>query len=337
MRAAFIAGRDQIEVRDIDTPALQAGDVLVRVHNCGICGSDLHALRGDLPPRSSFPCGHEVSGEVVAVAGVDSVSVGDRITLAAASGCGECPYCTLGAEHLCQRRSFLGMTYAGGMAEYVRVPAKAAHKLPHGLDYELGALAEPLAIPVHGLHLANLRGGQRVLVLGAGAIGLLTVLAAKVLGAGEVFCTYRYSHQGDAALAVGATDVYEATESGMDAIRRDLSGRPIDLVVEAVGGQADTLEQAISLVGPGGRVLVLGIFSRPRVINPLLMALRELHLLATQGYRRNDMETALRMLAADPDRARKIISHRLPLQAAAEAFRIPADKSSGSLKVQVTA
>ncbi len=341
MRAAFIAGRDQIEVRDIDVPALDTGDVLVRVRNCGICGSDLHALRGDLPARKSIPCGHEVSGEIAAVAtDVTGFAVGDRVTLAAATGCGACSYCTRGAEHLCQRRSFLGMTYPGGMAEYVRVPAKAVHTLPDGVDYELGALAEPLAIPVHGLHLANLKAGERVLVLGAGAIGLLTTMAAKAMGAGEVVCTYRYPHQRDAALAVGAEGVYEATELGMDGLRRDLPGHPIDLVVEAVGGQADTLEQAISLVKPGGRVLVLGIFSQPKAINPLLMALREVHLFATQGYcqspERSDVATAIEILAGDPGRARGIISHRLPLDEAAEAFRIASDKSSGSLKVQVT-
>jgi L-iditol 2-dehydrogenase len=340
MKAAFIVAREQIEVWEVALPTPEAGEILVRVRSCGICGSDLHAYRGELPARPHIPCGHEIAGEVAAIArDVANVRESDHVALAAATGCGRCQYCDRGLEHLCPRRQFLGMTYAGGMADYVRASARAAYKLPDGLDYELAALAEPLAVTVHGLHLAGLVPGERVLVLGAGSIGLLSVLTAKAMGAGEVIATYRYRQQDEAALALGADDVFEATDDGYDGLRRELGKRPADLIIETVGGQADTLEQAVSIAKPAGRILVLGMFSRATPLNVLAMALKEVRLFASQGYCRSqfcsDMELALHILASEPERAQSLISHRLPLEQAPEAFRLAADKASGSLKVQV--
>jgi 2-desacetyl-2-hydroxyethyl bacteriochlorophyllide A dehydrogenase len=218
------------------------------------------------------------------------------------------------------------------MAEYVPVPAYGLYRLPDNVDFEVGALAEPLAVAVHGLHLVDLTIGEKVLVMGSGTIGLLAVMAARAAGAGEILATYRHEHQGQAALAAGATQVLKDGETGrLEAV---------DVVVETVGGTAPTLSQALGIVRPGGRVSVLGVFTQPAQINALGLMLKEVRIVGGITYCRHgmhsDFDVALRILAAEPERARTLITHRFPLVEAAEAFRTASDKSSGCLKVQIT-
>ena len=187
---------------------------------------------------------------------------------------------------------------------------------------------------MHGLHLVDLAFGDRVVVLGCGTIGVMAALAARALGAAEIAVTYRYEHQARAALAAGATRVVPADDvSG-------LAGEKPDVVVETVGGHAETLGQAVGLVRPGGRVSILGLFTGPVQVNALTMMLNEVRTAGAITYCRSrrltDFEAALRMIEADPERARGIITHRFPLAEADQAFRTAADKSSASIKVQVT-
>jgi 2-desacetyl-2-hydroxyethyl bacteriochlorophyllide A dehydrogenase len=227
----------------------------------------------------------------------------------------------------------LGTFASGGLAEYVLVPDYTLYPLPDALDFELGALVEPLAVVVHGLHLVDLAFGDRVVILGCGTIGVMTALAARALGAGEIAVTYRYEHQARAALAAGATRVVAADDVS------SLSGEKPDVVVETVGGHAETLGQAVGLVRPGGRVSILGLFTAPVQVNALTMMLNEVRTAGAITYcrsrRLSDFEAALRIIEADPERARGIITHRFPLAEADQAFRTAADKSSASIKVQV--
>jgi 2-desacetyl-2-hydroxyethyl bacteriochlorophyllide A dehydrogenase len=232
----------------------------------------------------------------------------------------------------------MGILVPGAMAQYVSVPAHSLYPLPDVLDWELGALVEPLAVALHGLHLAGLAVGERALVLGSGALGLMAILAAREVGA-DVVATYRYPHQGEAALAVGAQHTFAADGGGTRALAVESQRGPFDVVVETVGGQANTLEQALKLVNGGGRVLVLGVFTQAISLNTLALLLREVRILGSNSYCRSgpraDFDVALDLVAAAPERARRTITHRLPLMEAADAFAIAAAKDRGSLKVQV--
>ena len=169
--------------------------------------------------------------------------------------------------------------------------------------------------------------------MGSGAIGLLTVLAARAAGAGEVVATYRYEHQGRAAEAAGAARVVKADEVGGE--------KGFDVVVETIGGNAPTLGQALSAVRSGGRISVLGVFTQTAEINALALMLKEVTMVGGITYcrpgRRSDFDVALGILASEPERARALITHRFPLEKAAEAFATAADKGTKSLKVQVQA
>lgn len=334
MNAAFCTGKQTIEVRDADVPKPGAGEVLVRVRACGICGTDLHFYNGQLPSMATVSPGHEFCGEVAEVGdGVSGFAAGDRIVVEPIKSCRECAYCRTGQYQICPRHVLLGTFAPGGLAEYVCVPAYTLYALPAGLDWELGALTEPLAVAVHGLHIVDLALGERVLVMGSGTIGLLTVLAAKAAGAGEVIATYRHEHQGQAALAAGADRVLKDGETV------GLEKEEIDVVVETVGGAAPTLSQALGIVRPGGRISVLGLFTQPVQLNALGLMLKEVRLAGGLTYCRpgqhSDFDTALCILQSHPERARAIITHRFPLEEAAQAFATAAVKSTGAIKVQV--
>ena len=333
MKAAFFAGKQTIELREVEDPQPGPGEVVVRVRACGVCGSDLHFYHGTFPAASGVPPGHEYAGEVAALGdGVNGFVLGDRVAVEPLQYCRDCAYCRTGQYHLCRKRVLIGGA-PGGMAEYVPVPAYGLYRLPEPLDFEMGALTEPLAVAVHGLHIVNLAMGDKVLVMGSGTIGLLSVLAARAAGAGEIIATYRHDHQGEAALAAGATRVVKDGETG------GLEREGIDVIVETVGGVAPTLSQALGIVRPGGRISVLGLFTQPSQINALGLMLKEARIVGGITYCRpgqhSDFDVALRILAADPERARAIITHRFPLDDTSRAFETASDKSSGCLKVQL--
>ncbi len=334
MLAAFSGGKGKIEVRETLVPSPGPGEVLLRVRACGICGSDLHFYRGELPALPNVSPGHEFTGEVVEAGdGVKGFPPGQRVVVEPLHACRRCSYCRTGNFQICPRRVLLGAFVSGGLAEYVVVPDYTLYPLPDALDFELGALVEPLAVVVHGLHLVDLAFGDRVAVLGAGTIGVMTALAARALGAAEVVVTYRYEHQAQAALAAGATRAVPADDVS------SLSSEKPDVVVETVGGHADTFGQAVGLVRPGGRVSILGLFTGPVPVNALTMMLNEVRtagaIMYCRSRRLSDFEAAIRIIEADPERARALITHHFPLAEAAEAFRTAADKSTASVKVQV--
>ena len=334
MLAVFCTGKHTIAVRETDIPRPGPGEVLVRVRACGICGSDLHFYNGAFPAMAGISPGHEFCGEVTeAGEGVSGFSAGDRVVVEPIRSCRECAYCRTGQYQICPKHALLGTFVPGGLAEYITVPAYTLYPLPAALDWELGALTEPLAVAVHGLHIVDLALGERVLVMGSGTIGLLSVFAAKAAGAGEVIATYRHEHQGRAALAAGADRALKDGEMA------GLEKESIDVVVETVGGTAPTLSQALGIVRPGGRISVLGLFTQSVQMNALGLILKEVKMTGGITYCRpgqhSDFDTALSVLQLHPDRARAIITHRFPLSEAAEAFATAADKSTGAIKVQV--
>jgi 2-desacetyl-2-hydroxyethyl bacteriochlorophyllide A dehydrogenase len=332
MRAAFLTGKETIEVRDTDTPSPGAGEVLVRVRACGVCGTDLHYYHGVFPTSPSVPPGHEYAGEIAGLGDdVEGFEMGQRVAVEPLRNCRECINCRTGNYHICSKRALGGAAAPGAFAEYVTVPGYGVYPLPDGVDFELGALAEPLAVAVHGLHIAGLSIGERVLVLGSGTIGLLTILAARAAGAAEIVSSYRYDHQAEAAEAVGAARAVKADEVGGE--------KGFDVVVETVGGNAPTIGQALGAVRSGGRISVLGVFTQMAEVNALALMLKEATIVGGITYcrpgRYSDFDVALGILRSEPERARALITHRFPLEDAAKAFATAADKGTKSLKVQV--
>jgi threonine dehydrogenase-like Zn-dependent dehydrogenase len=314
--------------------------VLVRVRNCGVCGSDLHFYRGEFPSPPAFRMGHEVAGEIAALGeGVSGLSAGQRVAIEPVEVCRACLYCTTGREQLCPERKFLGTMLPGAFADYILVPAYIVHPLPDGVDFEAGALVEPLAVTVHGLRQVALEFGERVVVLGSGTIGLMAIVAARALGAKEVLATARYPHQAEMARLLGATFVAQAGDNAVGELMGALGGRGPEVVVETVGGVANTVNEAIALTQSGGRVSILGIFTNQPQVNATLAVLKEVALIGgiTYGHinGRSDFEVALEIARRYADDMRKVITHRVALDDIASGFATANDKSQKSIKVTV--
>jgi 2-desacetyl-2-hydroxyethyl bacteriochlorophyllide A dehydrogenase len=340
MRAAFCTEPGAFELRDLPRPERGPGQVLVRVRSCGICGSDLDWYAGPFPPPAVCP-GHEIAGEVVELdGGARGLGVGDRVVVEPLLACGRCPACRAGDYQICKAVEFLGVSRDGGFAEYVAVPRERVFPLPAEFDFAVGGLAEPAAVCVHGARLGEVASGDRILVLGAGTIGLLSVMAARAAGAAEIAITARHPHQVEMADRIGATRVIPPSPEGTRALAEFAGERPPDVVFETVGGTGETLDDAIRSVRPGGTVVVLGIFpSRPR-LDAVALVVKEVRLVGSLTYGRRDrwadFEVALQLLASNAPVARDLVTHRFDLERIAEAFETAADKKRGAIKVTVT-
>jgi 2-desacetyl-2-hydroxyethyl bacteriochlorophyllide A dehydrogenase len=337
MRAARCPEAGRIEIEDAPRPTPGPGEVVVRVRSCGICGSDLHWYHGQMMVPRVCP-GHEIAGEVADVgSGVTSLTAGDPVALEGIASCGACRYCTAGEYQRCPTLGIVGMTIPGGFADYVKMPAQHCFRVPAGVDFPTAALSEPLGVAVHGVRLAGLELGQRVLVLGAGTIGLMAVVAARAGGAGEILVTARRPQQRAAALTLGADRVVGEEEAGA---LSDPFERPVDLVIETVGGTADTLSTAATVCRPGGTICLLGVYTTPPPFPAIFTILKELRILGSFVYGRAgvraDFDLVLDILRRDGRRiADTVITHRVPLDDLDRAFRTATDKTTGSIKVTV--
>jgi len=338
MRAAACREPGKVFVQDAPVPEPGPGEVLLRVSRCGICGSDLHWFHGGIPIPSVCP-GHEISAVVADVGvGVATVKPGDRVAVEGIRVCGTCSYCRSSDYQRCRMNAMIGMTVPGGFAEYLVTTPRHTFAIPAGVDDETAQLTEPLAVSVHALRLAGLEMGQRVLVLGAGTIGLTAIIAAKAGGAGEIVATARRPQQKAAALALGASRVFDPTASGE--LMSWCFDNPVDVVVETVGDAASSLGDAVACVRPGGTVAILGVFMQQPQLNALFVMMKEVRLVGSLCYgaagSRADFEIALDILARDGEAIRgNMITHRFPLEQIAEGFQAANDKASGSIKVSI--
>ncbi len=338
-RSAVWVDDNVIGVREVAVTPPGPSEILVRIRACGICGSDLHSFHSDAPRRHlpGIGPGHELAGEVVALGpGVDGPEPGTRVALLAARVCGSCAQCRSGNEQRCPQLRIAGGNYPGGMGEYFTAQAGFLYPLPDGMPWEVAALSEPCGISLHGLKRAGLTRGQRVLVLGAGTIGLFAVLMAHDAGAARVGVTARYPQQAETARRLGATDIFDPNDVRAGTPAADVGW---DIVVETVGGASQTLQQALEVVGRGGTIALLGVHTVPQSIGTLGMLMRELTIVGSFGYDhagpRSDYEEALALLAKYQERVQTLVTHTFPLERASEAFATALDKRSGAIKVTV--
>jgi 2-desacetyl-2-hydroxyethyl bacteriochlorophyllide A dehydrogenase len=339
MRAAVCQGPGRIELEDLPIPEPAAGEVRVRVSACGICGSDLHLLPVGYLGRRVVP-GHELAGRVDALGpGVAGLAPGDAVAVEPLRACGACPACRDGRPALCLALRIFGIHENGGLAEYVTVPAERAFRVPVDLPPRLAALAEPMAVVVHGLRRGGFGPGARVLVLGAGTLGLLCARAARSLGAGEVWVTARHPHQAQLARELGATRVLAETEADELALAAHGREQRFDCVVESVGGEADTLRLACAAAAPGATISVLGLFRHPVRLEPGVMFVKELTIAWSNCYDRTggsaDFEAAIRLLDAHRVELAGVTTHQVKLDEVNRAFALAADRRAGAVKVTV--
>jgi threonine dehydrogenase-like Zn-dependent dehydrogenase len=299
-------------IRVLDVPPPREEGVRVRMRSAGICGSDLHLVSDNPFGPIAVTLGHELAGVT---------DDGTPVAIEPLAPCARCEPCLRGDYNLCALGPgmIFGVGRDGGMADELTVPARAIVPLPAGVALRDASLVEPLAVVVYALRRSGLRAGQRVVVIGGGAIGLCAVAAARARGA-EVGLVARYDAQRAAGERLGA---------------KPASGQ-YDVVIEAAGSES-AVAQAVELAKPGASVWIPGIYWGPLAMPGLAMCMKEVSLCPTLLYGRHaggrDADAAAALLAATPDLPRALITHRFPLDAAAEAFAVAADRRSGAIKV----
>ncbi len=281
MKAAVWHGRNDIRLEDVSVPSAPPADwVQIKVHWCGICGSDLHEYVAGpvfIPMNEPHPLtglkdqcilGHEFSGEITAVGeGVNNYEIGERVAADACQHCGECRYCKEGMYNICENLAFTGLMNNGAFAEYINVPANLLYRLPEGFPTEAGALIEPLAVGMHAVKKAGNLLGETVVVVGAGTIGLCTIMCAKAAGAARVIALEMSSARKAKALEVGATVVIDPSEvDAIDEIKKLTNGYGADVSFECIG-LTKTAQVAIDSIRKAGRCVMVGIFEEPTPFN----------------------------------------------------------------------
>jgi L-iditol 2-dehydrogenase len=262
MKALLLSEYRRLELTDVAVPEPQAGELLVRVAACGICGSDVHGYDGSsgrrIPP---IIMGHEAAGVVARVGpGVGGFSEGDRVTFDSTVYCGECANCVRGDLNLCDRREVLGVSCgdyrrAGAFAEFVAVPARIVHRLPENLSFHEAALLEAVAVALHAVSLAMIEPDGTALVLGAGTIGLLLQQALRVAGCSRVFVADPDRTRLALSQQLGATETISDNVVGR--IGQLTNGTGVDLVIEAVG-KTESIATSIDCVRKGGTIVLVG-------------------------------------------------------------------------------
>ncbi len=335
MKAAVFRGPGHIEVTEIPTPEPAPGEVLVRVHYCGICGSDLEAYQTGMY-ESGLVIGHEFAGQVIALGqATHGWRVGDRVTAANVVPCGQCAYCLDGRASLCQQMLSPGITFDGGMAEYVRLPASFLHRLPGEVSTRQGALVEPLSIALHGVRSSAMRPGDRVLVLGAGPIGLLTLQCALIAGASQVMVVEAKPTRRALANEFGAAVVMNP--------QRDNLAVEVGACTEGLGPEvvfvctsaAAAYQDALTLVRRGGQVFVLGLCVEPVPTDFMSLVLGELRIQGGYlGY--GAFPAAVEFIAQGRVRVEPLITHEITLDEVLEqGFEVLLEPETKAVKILV--
>jgi (R,R)-butanediol dehydrogenase/meso-butanediol dehydrogenase/diacetyl reductase len=299
MRAAVLreAGKP-LQIEQVPDPTPGPEELVVKVESCGVCGSDLHVsdLRGALPAGTVM--GHEFCGVVSEVGRqvAGRFRVGERVCALPLIGCGRCAACVSGDASQCPSLQTTGLGQVpGAYAEYVRVGANEAFRLPESVDHRQGAMVEPLAVGLHAVEKAQLTPGARVLVIGAGPIGLTVSLWARFFGARAVAVSEKAPGRRELAGRFGATDVIDPSREEVGPAFAKLAGGPPDAIFECVGVKG-LIQECINLAPNRGRVVVVGVCVHPDVIVPGIAVMKEIDLRFVVAYHKRDFELTLSLL-----------------------------------------
>lgn len=262
MKAGVFYGKHDIRIEEIAKPVPKAGEVLVKVMACGICGTDVHIFNGDEGCAQSPPgtvLGHEFSGVIESVGeGVTAFKAGDRVCVDPNEMCGDCYYCKSGIGHFCENMGGIGTVVNGGFAEYCAVPQSQAYKLADATSFERGAMSEPLACCLHGIDMSNVSCGDTVMVIGGGMIGMLMLQLARISGAGRLIMLEPVAEKREQAKMLGADICIDPITQDVRAELEKAGVGRISTVIECVGKKS-TMEQAIELAGKKSTVMLFGL------------------------------------------------------------------------------
>ncbi|MGH7249188.1 MAG: zinc-dependent alcohol dehydrogenase, partial [Pseudomonadota bacterium] len=304
-------------------PKAGPGELVVRVRDCGICGSDLHVAgnsgRAKMPPGTIM--GHEFAGTVEEIgAGVDGFAAGDAVVVMSYLACGECEWCRTGQAVRCATMRPVGFgEVPGAYAELMKTRPGSVFKMPSGMSFRAGATVEPLVVGLHGIRRARLQAGETCVVMGAGPIGLVTLLWARFAGARTIVVSELMMQRREMALKLGADATVDPRMHNPAAAMAHISGAGPDIVFECIG-EPGTLAQAITYAPRGGRVCVLGVSMQDDGFPPGIAMPKELDVHFSLGLEPGEVETAIAVLASGRISTEPMITHTVTMDDLPRAF-----------------
>jgi L-iditol 2-dehydrogenase len=339
MKALVLTDYGKLNLIEMPIPEPQQDEVLIRIHACGICGSDVHGYDGStgrrLPP---IVMGHEAAGVVEAVgSAVSKFRPGDRVTFDSTIFCGKCFFCLRGQVNLCEEREVIGVSTPtfrrmGAFAEFVAVPARIAYHLPEEMPFPHAALIEAVSVAVHAVSLTPISLNDTVVVIGAGMIGLLTLQAAMLAGAGRVFVVDVDESRLELARALGATSTFNSRAADIISdILQHTAGRGADAALECVGTTA-TVGLAVSSVRKGATVTLVGNVAPTVEIGLQSTVTRQIRLQGSCASA-GEYPACISLMSRGAIRVEPLLSAVVPLAEGAGWFRRLHDREPGLLKV----
>jgi len=323
MKAVQYLAPGKVEVVDADIPILSDGEVLVKIHAAGICGSDMSISSGN-HPRATPPLtlGHEFAGEVVEInagAAETEIEVGDKVTVFPLITCGECWACRNDHEHVCRTLRMTGIDYDGGMAQYAKIPLNLTCKLPQKLSYELGALIEPFAVGIHAVDMAQIQPDDFSVIMGAGPIGFIVAIALQHAGVKTILISDINQFRLDMAKNLGF-DVIDASKYDVvEEIASRKNGEGADVVFEVAGSESSAMQMS-NITRSRGKIILVSVHKVPHAVDLRDINFKEISLIGTRVYTRADYAEAIKIIDSTP--LLSLVTHKMSLEQAPEAFTL---------------
>lgn len=299
MKCVSLIDKRKFEITEMEEPEADNTNVVIEVKKSGICGSDIHYW--DVGEPKGLVLGHEYSGVVIDPGSREDLKVGDKVTALPISPCGKCPSCLTGNPQYCRETwtyaTGLSLTNPGALAPKMKIRPDMVLKLPDNVSFEEGAMVEPVAVGLHAVHLADVKVGEKVLVIGAGIIGLVSAMFAKKEGASFVVISETNLERAKKAIDLGVVDkYYDATNPELiKEVMFDTEGG-FDTVIECCGNSA-SVTSALMMTRPGGQIVLVGVSLGPIAIPTVVGVLNELTIKGAIAYTREEFKTCIDLIS----------------------------------------
>ena len=335
MKCAVLHGPRDLRLEERSIPEIGIGEVLVKIKAAGICGSDVHFYEG-VHPYSNYPRvhGHELSGVIEEKAtGITHVDTADPVVIEPLLYCGTCYPCRIGKYNCCVNLQVIGAHVDGGFADHIKVPAYLVHKIPSGLPFDLAATCEPYSIGYHATQRAQVTAEDKVLVLGAGAIGLTVIDFAKLAGA-DVYVAEISSFRRNMARHFGADVILDPSKQDIAGKILELTnGEGVGVVIEATG-VTQVMENTENMVAAGGRIVIAGLTSEKVAFTGINFTRREMTVLGTRNSA-GEFPDVIDAIASGKTHSHRLITKKFPFWDIVKAFQYTSANIANEGKVMI--